>query len=121
RNQPNDGIILVGRCYQSAVSDVACVDNGGHGFCIDAGNRTSRTNVYAPGVVTMRNVLCNRNTGHGIAIGNKDDDFANLLSSLRVVAINCESSGNNVDPAVAYEDYDAFVFGDNHTFTSCGF
>ena len=121
RNQPNDGIIMVGRVYQSQIEDVFCAENKGHGFVIDAGNRTGRTNVFVPGVVNLQNVYCFKNDGHGIVAGNPNDDAATLLSSLRIVAINCESNSNNVDPALRYGEYDAYIRGDNNVFIGCAF
>lgn len=123
RNQPGDGILMIGRTYQSIVEDCYSTNNKGHGFCLDGGNRTSRVNLASPGVITLVNVYCYYNEGHGIAIGNPLDDGVTHTSSVRVLALNCESSSNTVNTGggIAYLDYDAYVRGDNNTFITCAF
>lgn len=121
RNQPNDGIILVGRCYGSLLDSCAAYGNYGHGICIDAGKRTSRTNEVVPGLVTIINGHSTHNYGHGLAVGNPNDDSSVLLPSFRVLLINFETNNNECDSALRYENFDVYLRGDNNRAINCAF
>lgn len=122
RNQPNDGIILVGRVYGSYLRNTTTVGNNGHGHCIDAGNRTGRTNVAPPGMVTIINGESFNNYGHGLAIGNSDDDADVLLPSFRCLVLNFDSFQNDIDSALGCDyDFDTYVRGDGNELVCCAF
>jgi hypothetical protein len=111
----------VGATFQSAIRDSYSYLNGGSGIVIDSGGRTGRTNIASPGTITLENVVSHYNEGSGFVFGNPNDDPASIVSSLRIVAINCESLSNDCDVAagVAYEDAEWYIRGDHHTFISC--
>jgi hypothetical protein len=121
RNQPNDGIIMVGRTYGSIVDNCFGIDNFGMGLCVDGGNRTGRTNLAPPGLITFINGHHSGNRGNGIAIGNPADDGTTLLSSFRCVLINVETFNNECDPTLRHADYDTFIRGDNNRVINCAF
>jgi hypothetical protein len=116
--QPNDGIIFIGRCYQSNVENCFCRENGNAGFVVDAGQRTSRVNTFSAGVMSLTNVYCWQNKGHGFVAGNPDPGNDAVV---RLVLNNLESNNNEVDPALSYNDADAFISADNVTGISCAF
>jgi hypothetical protein len=119
--QPNDGIIFVAGCFQSAVRDSYVYLNGGSGVVVDAGLRTGRTNLSAPGPITLENVVSHFNEGSGFVFGNPSDDATAVVPSLRIVAINCESLSNNVNTTggITYEAASWYVRGDNIAMLQC--
>ncbi len=120
-NQPNDGIILVGACFQSIIRNTYCYRSGGSGVVIDSGHRTGRTNVMAPGPVTLDNVISHFNHGSGFVFGNPYDNPAQIVPALRIVCINCESLSNDVDTTgdITYEAASWYIRGDHITTIQC--
>jgi len=119
--QPNDGIIFVGSCFQSSVVDTYVHNCNGSGIVVDSGWRTGRTNIGAPGPVTFNNVVSHFNEGSGFVFGNPNDNPATVVSSLRIVAINCESLSNNVNTTnnITYENASWYIRGDHIHLIGC--
>lgn len=117
-NQPNDGVVMVGRCFSSEINNFRFTDNGGNGLVITNGEVTGRTNTTIPGIVNLIKGQCNGNQGHGFRVGsNNDTDYA-----FRVTSINCEGLQNGGTPALLEQVSDSFIHCDgfvglNATFT----
>jgi len=120
-SQPNDGIIFVGGCFQSSVYDTYVYQSNGSGIVVDSGWRTGRTNLGAPGPVSFYNVVSHFNEGSGFVFGNPNDNPANIVSSLRITAINCESLSNNANTSndITYENASWYIRGDHHHLIAC--
>jgi hypothetical protein len=120
-SQPNDGLIFIGGCFQSSVVDTYVNQCNGSGIVVDSGWRTGRTNIGAPGPVTFNNVVSHFNEGSGFVFGNPYDDPATIVSSLRIVAINCESMSNNVNTTndITYENASWYIRGDHIHLIGC--
>jgi hypothetical protein len=120
-SQPNDGLIFIGGCFQSSVVDTYVNQCNGSGIVVDSGWRTGRTNIGAPGPVTFNNVVSHFNEGSGFVFGNPNDNPATVVSSLRIVAINCESLSNNVNTTndITYENASWYIRGDHIHLIGC--
>ena len=121
KDQPNDGFLFIGRTYGSLVSDCYSYNNNGHGFCVDSGRRTSRTNRASPGLITVIGGNAFKNQGHGMLLGNSTDAGAGELPSFRCVVINWESTSNEVSASLREDDFTVWSFGDNNSFINCAF
>lgn len=121
RQQPGDGILLIGRVYGSRIDSCYALDCGGHGFVVDSGTITGRTNTAVPGLVTIIGGNATRCQGHGMLLGNSTDAGNGVLPSFRCVVINWESNSNEVDATLREDDYSAWAFGDQNLFLNCAF
>jgi hypothetical protein len=109
-NQPNDGITVVGRCYNTNI-ECDAHDNAGHAINVTNGEYTGRTNTAISGVINFNNSEWGGNGGHGIKCGaNNDTDY-----TLRVVVNNCEGLNNLGDVALAEDLSDSFYHCDGLT------
>lgn len=120
RQQPNDGLILVGQVVGTLLTQCRSDQNGGHGYCIDRGKRTGRTNEVEPGIVTFINCRAEENGGHALAAGNPDD-VAGELPCYRIVLDNFECFENCHDAAVRYSNFQVFLYGENCEVRNSGF
>ncbi len=110
-NQPNDGLVIVGRCYESTLRTVVCEENKGHGMVITNGTHTGRTNIDIAGAVTIDDCAWKDNEGHGYKIGEAtDDDYA-----FRVVIRNSEGRRNCGDAGLLEAPADSFAHCDGLT------
>jgi hypothetical protein len=119
--QPNDGLIACANIFQSTITDSYFSQNEGTGVVFDSGNRTNRTNKAGAGPVTLNNVVSNFNEGSGFVFGNPYDDPALIVSSLRIVCINCEALNNNCTTTgdLTYEAAEWYIRGDHISTTEC--
>lgn len=116
-DQPGDGLLLVGRFYESQVNNVVTRGCKGHGVHITNGAETGRTNLATPGNITFTHTFSNNNQGHGFKVGtNSANDYG-----FRLVFINCESRYNEADPALCAVSADAFIHADEATWINGAF
>jgi hypothetical protein len=73
--QPNHGVLVVGHSVGADFANVAVAGGGGHGFVIDSGDVTSRTNKSRPGIVSLKNCRAHDMTGHSLAVGHPSNGF----------------------------------------------
>ena len=107
-NQPNDGIVIVGRCYKTSVTNFNCESNKGHGLVVTNGEHTSRTNTTIAGIIDLTSGKCLKNEGHGFKIGaNNSTDY-----TFRVTVKNCEGLRNCGPPALLIDAADSFIHCD---------
>jgi hypothetical protein len=109
-NQPNDGVTIAGRCYNSEI-ECDAHDNAGHAMNVTNGEYTGRTNTAIAGVINFNSSEWGENGGHGLKLGaNNDTDY-----TLRVVVNNCEGLNNLGDVALAEDLSDSFYHCDGLT------
>lgn len=98
KNQPNTGVMLVGKVYESILDMVYASTNNGDGIAFDDGTNTGRTvddddeigTNFQASIVTMNACKTLLNEGHGFRLGDTSDNNY----TLRVTMINCETSQN---------------------------
>jgi hypothetical protein len=112
-NQPSHGILWVGRVWYSEAKTIICQGNGGHGFAVDDGTLTSRTNKDQPGFSQISDLVVTGNGGHGLAVGNPTQ--ASSTTPIRIDVVNYDSGGNATDASVRYVAFDCYLFGENHS------
>lgn len=116
--QPNHGIALIGdsvSCEFRSCTVTAC---GGHGFVVDRGEETGRSNVARPGIVRIINCRSNDNDGHGLCVGTPSSSTS---PPYRVEVNNFESYRNALSAGVRHVDHDSYVYGENITITASAF
>lgn len=120
-NQPSHGWIMIGENAYSNATDVYTNYNGGHGFAIDRGKLTGRTNESPPGIVDIIRPRSHDNGGHMAVIGNIADT---ALSAYRILIHNLEGFRNNSDPTQTIDtgdgiDWAVIAYGQNLEFNMC--
>ncbi len=110
KNQPNSGVMLVGKCYESRLIRIVSKNNNGHGFQLDDGTNTGRTvdddddvgTNYQVGIVSFQECESRQNQGHGWCIG----DESNNNYTHRIMMVQCESSQNCNDTSLLIDPSD---------------
>ncbi len=110
-NQPNDGIVIVGRCYGTVLRKIQSTGNGGHGIVVSNGLHTARTNVAIAGLVSFYDIRYFNNEGHGIKCGADDANDR----TFRVHTVNCEGFQNGGTPAILEDVAESFYHCDGYT------
>lgn len=77
QKQPGNGILCVGMVILSSFTRLKIHDCKQHGIRFDSGYLTSRTNKSTMGQNEIEGVMIYDNLGHGILIGNENDDVSN--------------------------------------------
>lgn len=117
--QPSDGLVMVGEIVSSVVKNCSFDNNDGHGLSINRGESTGRVdNTFAPGICTISNIRCNRNGGHGMALG---DPTATSLPTYRLHITEYEGFQNATDAGVRFVNYDTYMQGDNNSIYTSAF
>lgn len=106
--QPNSGIILIGDISSSALIQVASNNNKKHGFQLDNGSATSRTNKSRPFILKMSMCRAIDNGGHGILAGTEADGAGGPM--LRLQLDNFESFRNATDATKRLSAHDSRLF-----------
>lgn len=73
REQPNVGILVIAACWFSKFTNITIRDGRDNGMQFDYGSLTGRTVTENPGEVVIERCEVFDNEGHGIIIGNDDN------------------------------------------------
>ena len=115
---PGDGVLGVGTLIGFIAQDCSVINNKGHNFCFDRGERTSRTNKSTPGIIELQDIKATGAGGHAIAVGHPDDTTSIVY---RFSALNVDSGGaQTYDAALRYTAHNWYVKGENHWIANCG-
>lgn len=114
KSQPNDGVRIVGKAYESILRMVYVKLCKGHGFACDDGTNSGRTvslddavgTNYECGIITFESCKSLQNQGHAFRFGDTSDNNY----TLRIMALNCECSQNCNDTAILVGAEDAQIF-----------
>jgi len=109
---PNHGILVSGHAWYSIFTQLNIMDNAGHGFLMDAGETTGRTNLDYNGFSTITYLIAERNGGHGLAIGTASQLAAN--TAFRTKVDNYDGGHNATDATIRYSAHDSYILGTNH-------
>ena len=118
RDQPGDGILVVGACWFSTFENIQIFDNLGHGIKFDNGETTGRTWKENPGIVRMNNMVIHSNAGNGVIIGN-DNDVSNR--GFRFQLNNVDLYANAEAVGVRKTADQLWAFWDTSRIESCAF
>lgn len=113
--QPGTGFYWVGPATQGSMMQNCYANaNRGHGFAVDRGILSGRTNAIPTaigGCMTIDTCLFYSNLGHGVACAAPTDAFS--TPALRVVVENCEFSSNATSATVRYTNHQVYFKGTN--------
>lgn len=121
-DQPFHGVIWSGSAANNIIHRLVTDRNLGHGWVIDRGDMTARTNTGSPGIFFFINPRSYDNGGHAWTAGNPNDT---VLPTYRVTILQGETYRNGANGVVGgtptlttnkqlYANYQAYVRGDNN-------
>jgi hypothetical protein len=116
--QPNHGVLINGRTEASLYMNLFVDNVDGHGFLIDDGSETGRTNKDRAGQINFINCSASRTNGHSIKIG---DSSSVDNRPYRIIVNNFEAFFNLQDKTTYTNGYNAYVFGENIEFRGSAF
>lgn len=106
RNQPADGWYGAGHLVTIRMDRCVQMNVGRHGFALDHGYLSGRTNKFRPGIVTIIAPRSINTGGHGMAIGDPSSGFD---VPFRVVVIEYEGFRGGNNPAHLYRSSNAYI------------
>lgn len=111
--QPAGGIVMIGGIYGSQVTHcgVNNVYTNGHGFVIDDGHFTNRTNKQIAGVMSLVDCQSYKMGGNALLVGTPNIVVG--APTLRVLVHNFDCFNAATTVATRLVDYDAFFYSDN--------
>jgi hypothetical protein len=116
--QPHHGIVIIGRNESSVYLNVFVDNVDGHGFMLDDGSETSRTNKSRPGQINLINCSASRTGGHSLKIG----DMSSIDNRpYRIIVSNFEAFFNLQDKVTYTNGYNVYLFGENSEFRGSAF
>ena len=121
-DQPFHGVLWSGSAANNIIRRLVTDHNEGHGWVIDRGTMTGRTNTGSPGIFVFENPRSYDNGGHAWAAGNPNDT---VLPTYRVTIWQGETYRNGSRGVVGgtptlttnrqlYTNHQAYVRGDNN-------
>ena len=111
-SQPSHGFLASGHVWYSMYTQLNSTNNGGHGFVLDAGETTGRTNKDYNGFSTITYLVSTGNGGHGITVGTSGQLTAD--QALRMKIDNYDGGNNATNAGIRFTSHDSYIIGTNH-------
>jgi hypothetical protein len=119
RNQPADGIAVVGVAATTLLDRCVLINNERHGLLINSGTMTGRTTPAAPGIVNVHVPRVVNSGGHAICVG--DNAGVGFLPPYRVWIVNAETFRSGHNPGHLINSASVYARGQDIAFISCAF
>ena len=108
QKQSGNGILCIAQVLLTSFVRLKIHDCKQHGMRFDSGFLTSRTNKANPGQCNIESVMIYDNLGHGILIGNDDDDVTNRGYRFNITNADLYRNADAAGPRLSADQLNAF-------------
>lgn len=115
--QPADGFYLAGHLVSWRLESLNALQCGRHGYAVEAGYLSGRTNKYAPGIGTIHDFRGINLGGHGEVIGHPS---AGVVQPYRIGVTKTETFRVGNVPGLLFKSSCVYFTGEQLTFWNCG-